>query len=94
MISHRTRKAFLTPAMRRSIEHYVSFCCRPGKVAGVIFGHTHKPGKTTLQKGGVRHVWNSGTFLKESASSPSGSFLTIRHDRRTDIEHAVQVHQL
>ena len=93
-IAHRSRKTFLTPAMRRSIEHYVTFCCRPGNAVGVVFGHTHKPGKAMIQSGPVRCVWNAGTFLRESSSSPLGSYITIRHDRRSRIEDAVQVHIL
>lgn len=93
-MTHRKRKTFLTAAMRRSIEHYITFCCRPGKVAGVIFGHTHRPGKAAITGGPVRYVWNSGTFLKESKSSATGSFITIRHDKKCTIEEAVRVHIL
>jgi len=94
MFHHRSRKAFLTRAMRTSIEHYVTFCCRPGRVDGVIFGHTHRPGKATLHNGRISHVWNSGCFLKESKDSPDGSFITILHDNRTPLEQAIRVHLL
>ena len=91
-LNHRHRKAFLTPAMRRNIESYVTYCCR-GKIDGVIFGHTHRAGKTALQDGAVRHVWNSGTFLRESDKSPHGSFLTLNLNAQT-LDEAVQVHLL
>lgn len=90
---HRSRKTFLTPAMRRSIEAYVRYFCRAKKVDGLIFGHTHKPGKASLTTGPVRYIWNAGTFLKESASSPLGSFITIEHSKKP-ISEAVQVHIL
>lgn len=90
---HRHRKSFLTPAMRRSIEAYVRYCCRPAKVDGIIFGHTHKPGKAILNSGAVRHVWNAGTFLRESPASPAGSFITIEHSKKP-ISEAVEVHIL
>jgi UDP-2,3-diacylglucosamine pyrophosphatase LpxH len=92
-LEHRNRKAFLTRAMRRNIESYVAFCCR-GKVEGVIFGHTHHPGKTSLQDGPVRFIWNSGSFLKESADSPAGSFLTVQLNGKSTLEEAVKVHLL
>jgi UDP-2,3-diacylglucosamine pyrophosphatase LpxH len=92
-LRHRDRKSFLTKAMRRNIESYVQFCCR-GKVEGVIFGHTHHPGKTSFQDGAIRHVWNCGTFLRESPSSPIGSFLTVQLNARNGLEDAVQVHVL
>jgi UDP-2,3-diacylglucosamine pyrophosphatase LpxH len=91
---HRSRKTFLTPAMRKSIQQYVSLCCRPRKVDGVIFGHTHRAGKATLQDGSVAFVWNAGSFLRESKASPAGSFITIRQDRHTPLTEAVQVHVL
>jgi len=91
---HRQRKQFLTDAMKRSIEHYVTFCCRPGRVHGVIFGHTHRPGTATLQNGPVRYVWNCGSFLRESSQSPLGSFITIRNGGKMPITEAIQVHQL
>jgi UDP-2,3-diacylglucosamine pyrophosphatase LpxH len=90
---HRSRKSFLTPAMRRSIEAYVRYCCRPGKVEGLIFGHTHKPGQAVLNSGPVRYVWNSGTFLHESPTSPLGSFVTIEHSKKA-LPDAVKVHIL
>jgi UDP-2,3-diacylglucosamine pyrophosphatase LpxH len=90
---HRSRKAFLTPAMKKSIEAYVRYCCRPGKVEGLIFGHTHKPGKATLSSGPVRYVWNAGTFLRESPTSPTGSFITIEHSKKP-VAEAIQVHIL
>lgn len=93
-LHHRSRKTFLTPAMKRSIEQYVRYCCRSKKVIGVVFGHTHRPGKAKLNSGKVRYVWNAGTFLRESKNSPAGSFLTIRHDGRTPIEDAIEVHEL
>ena len=92
-IQHRERKSFLTNAMRRNMETYVAFCCR-GKVEGVIFGHTHHPGKTTFQDGPLRFAWNSGTFLRESKSSPAGSFITIRLNGQRDLNEAVKVHLL
>ena len=91
-LDHRLRKAFLTPAMKRSIHNYVRFCCRPGRIDGVIFGHTHRPGRAVLQDGSVRHVWNAGTFLRESKQASSGSFITIQLDGKTDLNDAVQVH--
>jgi UDP-2,3-diacylglucosamine pyrophosphatase LpxH len=90
---HRIRQSFLTPAMRRNIETYVSFCYR-GKVDGVIFGHTHRPGKVTLKEGNIRHIWNSGTFLRESVHSPAGSFITVCLNGKLPIEEAVKVHLL
>jgi hypothetical protein len=93
-LHHRSRKSFLTPAMRKSIEQYARYCCRPGKVDAVIFGHTHLAGKAKLQSDMVRFVWNSGTFLRESKDSPLGSFLIIRHDRKIPLEEAVEVHYL
>ena len=90
---HRDRKSFVTRAMRRNIESYVRFCCR-GKVDGVIFGHTHHPGQATFSEGAIRHVWNSGTFLRESPESPAGSFLTIRLNGSKRVEDAVKVHLL
>ncbi|MCI0606020.1 metallophosphoesterase [bacterium] len=92
-LRHRNRKTFLTRAMRRNIESYVTFCCR-GKVEGVIFGHTHHPGKMSFQDGPVRHVWNSGSFLKESEGSPAGSFLTVQLNGKSPLEDAVKVHLL
>jgi len=91
---HRSRKQFLTGEMKRSIENYVKFCCRPGRVQGVIFGHTHRPGFATLQNGPVQHVWNCGSFLRESGHSPLGSFITIRNGEKMPITEAIQVHQL
>src|SRR5207249_4822880 len=76
---HRKRKKFLTTAMARSIDHYVTFCCRSKHVDGVIFGHTHQAGNAEQEKSQVRYIWNSGTFLRESNSAPDGSFLTIRN---------------
>jgi len=92
-LHHRNRKAFVTPAMRRNIECYTTFCCR-GKVEGVIFGHTHRAGKASFHDGPIRHIWNSGTFLRESKDSPAGSFLTLQLNGRCNIEEAVQVHLL
>ena len=91
---HRSRKSFLTPVMKRSIEQYVRYCCRPKKVDGVIFGHTHRAGMAKLSGENVRFVWNSGTFLRESNKSPLGSFLTIRHDGKTPIDQAIEIHYL
>jgi UDP-2,3-diacylglucosamine pyrophosphatase LpxH len=90
---HKSRKSFVTPAMRKSIEAYVRYCCRPGKVQGLIFGHTHKPGKIALSSGPVHYVWNAGTFLRESQKSPLGSFITIEHSKK-GLPEAVQVHIL
>jgi UDP-2,3-diacylglucosamine pyrophosphatase LpxH len=90
---HRKRKSFLTPAMRRSIEAYVRYCCRPAKKTSLIFGHTHKPGNAQLTSGPVQYIWNAGTFLKESASSPLGSFITIEHSKKP-VTEAVRVHIL
>jgi UDP-2,3-diacylglucosamine pyrophosphatase LpxH len=92
-LGHRTRKSFLTPVMRRNMESYVMFCCR-GKVDGVIFGHTHKPGKATLRNETLRHVWNTGSFLRESPKSPNGSFLTVCFNGKSDMEEAVKLHLL
>lgn len=94
LMHHRSRKTFLTPAMKRSIEQYVRYCCRSKKVEGVIFGHTHRAGKANLTTGKIRCVWNSGTFLQESKKSPLGSFLTILQDDVTPIEEAIEVHYL
>jgi UDP-2,3-diacylglucosamine pyrophosphatase LpxH len=91
---HKIRKTFLTPAMKRSIGNYVRFCCRPGKVEGVIFGHTHRAGRSSFQDSSLLHVWNSGTFLRESNRSRPGSFITIRMDGKTPVAEAVQVHEL
>jgi UDP-2,3-diacylglucosamine pyrophosphatase LpxH len=93
-LHHRARKTFLTPAMKRSLEQYVRYCCRSKKVEGVIFGHTHHAGKIKLNAGRVRYVWNSGTFLRESKDSPRGSFLTIGHNGVTPVEEAIEVHVL
>lgn len=92
-LRHRSRKTFLTRAMRRNIECYVSYCCR-GKIDGVIFGHTHRPGKAVIHDGAIRHVWNCGTFLRESPESPLGSFLTIRLNGQSSLEDAVRIHLL
>lgn len=90
-LTHRSRKKFLTPAMKVSIRSYLDYCCRPKKIDGVIFGHTHKAGSDHSEP--VK-VWNSGTFLKESPQSPAGSFITIRNDGKSDLTDAVQVHYL
>lgn len=92
-LRHRTRKAFVTPAMKRNIDAYVAFCCR-GKVDGVVFGHTHKPGKISFQDGAIRYAWNSGTFLREASDSPAGSFLTICLNERRGLNEAIKVHLL
>ena len=89
--SHKKRKSFLTPAMLRNMEIYVSYCCR-GKVDGIVFGHTHKPGQHSFEQNSIRHVWNSGTFLRESPESPNGSFITIALNAKTPLAEAVQVH--
>jgi UDP-2,3-diacylglucosamine pyrophosphatase LpxH len=91
---HRMRKAFLTPAVIRSMESYITFCCRRMKVHGLIFGHTHRAGKALLQAGPVQYVWNAGTFLRESPNSPEGSFITIEHNRKKDPAGCIQVHEL
>lgn len=91
---HRTRKAFLTPAMLRSIESYIRFCCRRMKVHGVIFGHTHHPGKAVLANGPVGHIWNTGSFLRESPKSPHGSFVTIEHNGKKPLDESILVHEL
>jgi len=93
-LSHRSRKTFLTPAMIRSIRNYVRFCCRAKNVEGIIFGHTHRPGQTTIGDGIPRVVWNCGSFLRESPKSPLGSFITVRSAPKVRIEDAVQVHLL
>ena len=87
-----TRKSFLTPAMKRSIEFYIAFCCR-GKIAGLIFGHTHHPGKTEFRDSNVRYVWNAGTFLRESKESGAGSFITVCLSAKS-LQNAVTVHLL
>lgn len=92
-LGHRTKKTFLTPAMKQSIRNYVTFCCR-GKFAGLIFGHTHHAGYAAIPDGPVSHVWNTGTFLKESEPGPRGSFITIQTKRRTPLTDAVRVHYL
>lgn len=93
-LRHRTRKTFLTPATVRSIESYILFCCRRMKVDAVIFGHTHRAGSATLPHGPVRHVWNAGTFLRESPRSPDGTFITVEHNPKKELAACVQVHEL
>lgn len=93
-LHHRSRKSFVTPAIKRSIEQYVRYCCRSKKIEGVVFGHTHRAGKAKLNGGQVKYVWNAGTFLRESKRSPTGTFLTIRHDGTTPVEDAIEVHEL
>ena len=80
--------------MIRSINQYVSFCCRSKKVDAVIFGHTHRAGKAKLSDGAVRYVRNSGTFLRESPFSPAGSYLIIRNGGRTPLDQAVEIRHL
>lgn len=92
-IGHRTRKTFLTPAMKKSIGNYITYCCR-GKFAGVIFGHTHHAGYSALPDGPVPHVWNAGTFLREAENGRRGSFLTIRTETKTDLTEAIRIHHL
>ena len=91
-LQHRKRKGLITPAMRRNIEAYLAFCCR-GKVQGVIFGHTHNPGKAAFHDGPLQFAWNAGTFLRESPQSPTGSFLTVCLNGRS-LEESVKVHVL
>lgn len=93
-IYHKSRKAFLTPAMIRSIESYVTFCCRRMKVHGLVFGHTHKAGKALMPQGPVRNIWNCGTFLRESPDSPAGTFVIIDHAGKKDLADAITVHEL
>jgi len=92
-LRHKTRRSFLTATMLRNMESYVSFCCR-GRVDGILFGHTHRPGKSSFKEGSLRCVWNAGTFLRESSDSPSGSFVTICLNGKMPIEDAVRVHLL
>ena len=94
MFRHKTRKTFVTPAMIRSIAMYVDYCCRRMKVDGVVFGHTHHPGAMMLHSGPVQHIWNTGTFLRESPSSPSGSFVTIEHNGNKPLSESIRVHLL
>ena len=91
---HRTRKSFLTPSMRRSIDQYAAVCCRPGRVDGLIFGHTHHAGSAHFSTGMVPNIWNAGTFLRESRNSPCGTFLTLRYDGKSNLQDAVQLHTL
>jgi UDP-2,3-diacylglucosamine pyrophosphatase LpxH len=88
---HKSRKSFITRSMYRNIETYVRYCCR-GKIDGVVFGHTHKPGHRAFEDKFVRYVWNSGTFLLESPGSPKGSFITIALDAKVPLSEAVRVH--
>ena len=93
-LRHRARKTFLTPATLRSIDSYIRYCCRRMKVDAVIFGHTHHAGSATLAHGPVKHVWNAGTFLRESPRSPDGTFVTIEHDPKKSLAECVRVHEL
>jgi UDP-2,3-diacylglucosamine pyrophosphatase LpxH len=68
--------------LQANIAAYLRFCCRPGRVDGFIFGHTHRPGGIALSRpgGAAIPVWNSGTFLDERrkpAGGPWGSFLLV-----------------
>lgn len=79
--------------LKLNILTYVSHCCRARTVDAFVFGHTHRAGRTTIDRPpeSPLHVWNCGTFLEEEQKKgPTGTFLLVSGKKDVPVEELVE----